>query len=299
MNVLKPAYSQLGFRIVPATCLALSFLSLSAVQSATRPSVLVLPSEPLYFTKKPAADLACQTFADMLARRIEIKSNRFVGGKVEFARTQHVATSYWPTRVLPFEDDRLIVAGRRANGNTVIELWGVKWPEVVSSSGGSGQPSVHISDLVVSQVDTIHDAATPGMDTVVGMTRMFGQPGSERALMVYFNDSKRLYKAAIGDFFGSSPNPTCGWAVLAAPALGQGGLVVPELNDSRRFEWFGFCHASHGFVYCLRNSASDDPPLLLCDSNLDRVFDYSLVLPDQDWAAAGLLDPALSVPPTY
>jgi hypothetical protein len=267
----------------------LAFAALPAFasfQADTRPNLRTLPAEPLFFTVTLAAELECEIAVDMLNRRVSFKSRHFRGGKHAASRTQFVATSYWPTRVLPFERDHLIVAGRRDSGNTVIELWTVKWPEATS-------------DLSLARVVTLHDAATPGKDTVVGMARMFGQPGSEKALLVYFEDSKSLHQASIGAFFTGDPYPTCTWKLLASPVAGQGGLVVPALGDSRRFEWMGFGHAEHGFVYRLRNSASDDPPLLLCDSDRDRVFDYSLLIPDHLWESFGLLDPALSVAPTY
>jgi hypothetical protein len=280
----------------------LAFLALPAfasLQDGTRPNLRTLPAEPLFFTVTPAAELTCQIGVDMLNRRVSFRSRHFPSGKHTASRAQSVATPFWPTRVLPFERDHLIVAGRRDTGNTVIELWTVKWPAATSQPSGAGGLTVAISNLSLARVVTLHDAATPGKDTVVGMTRLYGQPGSEKALLVYFEDSKSLHQANIEAFFTGEPNPTCNWTLLASPVAGQGGLVVPALCDSRRFEWFGFGHADHGFVYCLRNSASDDPPLLLCDSDRDRVFDYSLLIPDHRWESFGLLDPASAVAPTY
>lgn len=269
-------------------------------QNGTRPPPNVMPPEPLLASVAPATGVRCRIAANMLERRITVESSYSNGAALEALRSQQITVGYWPTRVLTYGSDKLVVAGRRSNGNTVIELWDVKWPEVQLAPPGNSSPYPKVfTDMVVVGIAEMYDAAVAGRDTVIGITRMFGTSGSEPALLVYFNDSKTLHKLGIGQHIAKQPNATVSWELLAAPTTNGNAHVQSALSDPDRYEWFGLCHSELGFVYSLRNPTSDGPTLVFFDTDRDRKFDSSLLMHDHEWNAVGLDDPTRVLTPTF
>jgi hypothetical protein len=202
-----------------------------------------------------------------------------IGWLEESTRTslqQVVSTSYWPTAVIGVADQHtLLVAGKRANGNTVIESWLFKEPRLFQSATGH----TYLRSAVIIGTTTVYDGAVQGRDTVRCLLREIGNANKAYA---QFYDSKSIYEV---DLAG---DPTSVPILVAAPSGGTGNVInTPRLNDFFTDAWCAN-HKTKGYVYVFVNSQSDSiHPLVFIDSDKDGRFDSWQTVTSTAWASDG------------
>ncbi|MCC7011459.1 MAG: hypothetical protein IT454_02755 [Planctomycetes bacterium] len=275
-------------------------LSSAPTQGTGRPSPEVMPSEPVFLTRRPAPGLVSRLGVDMVKRHITIDSTYKRNGAVEVSRHAFLPTAYWPTSLATFDAERIVVAGKRSNGATVVELWRLTLPSVleVADENTSGM-NYAISDASVSELTPLYDAAVSGRDTVCGMTRMLGTGGAEPAMLVRFFDSKQLVQMGLGQFFDGTADPVSTWTVRATPVPSGSATVQPELNRKDLHEWIALRHATHGYVYYLQTLSGNGPALVFTDHDRDRQFDATVLVELSDWVQTWTGDPAQILAPEY
>jgi hypothetical protein len=167
-------------------------------------------------------------------------------------------TQYVPTTLLAPSPDSLLVAGKRDDGRTVIELW---------TFDASVLPPRRIAR-------TLYDEAREGRDMVALLLRV---PGSGRSCLVQFWDSRDLYEMTL-----DSP---ASLRLLASPTPKPGALTVPPLRRSFDQVWSAD-HVSRGFVYQL-GTESPEPSLILVDADRDGRLDRYVLVSSAEWGESG------------
>ncbi len=189
---------------------------------------------------------------------------------------QEIATSYWPTTVAPLQDGRtLLVAGKRPDGNTVIESWLFRAPVLVPKDTAHAEYS--LEPAVIDRVETVYDAALQGKDLVAHVVRKLG---STTSVLVQFVDSRAVYEF---DLAAKPPKLT----FVADPRATASIPAVPQLVQRYTHVWSAD-HKSHGYVYAFVNDGHDAvSPLVLLDADRNGTLDGSLVVPLAQWSADG------------
>ena len=216
----------------------------------------------------PQSDLIGCVSSDMLAKRIQV---RWALGDAQAIREQSMATSYWPTTVMVIRaTNKLLIAGKRRNGNTVVEQWSINKPSVVYPVGG-GLPQIQLG--TVEDITTLVDEATQGRDMVV---RLLEKPGQPQVVLAQFYDSRSIYAL---DF--SPVQTTC---TLVASATG-GPSVVAFPQSARPFRaWWSANHITEGYVLVFVDD-EEQKSYVLRDTNRDGALDGQFVVTAADWIA--------------
>lgn len=190
--------------------------------------------------------------------------------------SQEIPTSYWPTAVAELQDGKtLLVAGKRTDGNTVIESWLFRAPELVPKD--PEKTEFLLKPAPVERVDTVYDAAAQGKDLVGHMVRKLGASSN---VLVQFVDSRAVYDV---DVTAKPPKLT----LVADPRAASVLPPVPQLAQRYTHVWAGD-HRSRGYVYAFVNDEHDDVSrLVLLDADRNGVLDGLLVVSSAQWTADG------------
>jgi hypothetical protein len=189
---------------------------------------------------------------------------------------QEIATTYWPTTVVALQDGKtLLVAGKRPDGNTVIESWVFFAPVLVPKDTAHTEYS--LEPAVIDRVETVFDAATEGKDLVAHLVCKLGSTSN---VLVQFVDSRAVYDV---DLAAKPPKLT----LVAEPRAAASIPAVPQLVQRYTHVWSAD-HKSRGYVYAFVNDGRDAvSPLVLLDTDRNGTLDGSLVIPLPQWSADG------------
>jgi hypothetical protein len=231
------------------------------------PDIEPFPKQYAYLDY-PQSDLIGRVSSDMLAKRIQF---RWALGNAQAIRGQSMATSYWPTTVMVIRaTNTLIIAGKRRNGNTVIEQWTINKPSVVYPVGG-GLPQIQLG--TVEDITTLLDEASQGRDMVV---RLLEKPGQPQVVLAQFYDSRSIYAL---DF--SAVQTTC--TLVASATGGPGALAFSQC--ARPFHlWWSANHITEGYVFVFVDD-EEQKSYVLRDTNRDGALDGQCVVTAADWIA--------------
>lgn len=186
---------------------------------------------------------------------------------------QEIPVSYWPTSITkgPNSDQAIAVAGKRRNGNTVIEEVVLVPPLVLPG------PPITFTLRPPSSIEAFYDEATQGRDMVVHMVpnKVAGR------VIAQFFDSHGVYS------IDSSP-PSTPPILIAQPSPSPGVLSSAWLNNHFEVLWSGD-HVDKGYVYVFRSFK----PLVLGDANRDGLVDFIEEIPTTaDWISRDYADSA-------
>ncbi len=189
---------------------------------------------------------------------------------------QEIATTYWPTTVVALQDGKtLLVAGKRPDGNTVIESWLFRAPALVPKDTAHEEYS--LQPAVIDRVETVYDAAAEGKDLVAHLVCKLGSTSS---VFVQFVDSRAVYD------FGLAAKPPK-LTLVAEPRAAASIPAVPQLVQRYTHVWAAD-HKSRGYVYAFVNDGRDAvSSLVLLDADRNGTLDGSLVVPLPQWSADG------------
>lgn len=165
---------------------------------------------------------------------------------------QAFALAYWHSAVA-LDDDGLgfLVAGKRRNGNTVIDHYRYPPPTAGQSSGGlTGASAISITNL--------YDDAVEGRDMVCAMERLAGSNGD--LALIQFYDSHDI---AVLDMSGQTPTVTTLASPNAIPSMSA--AVIPELSERAHFSVDVYNHANHGYTYMLQSAFPGDHNIVITD----------------------------------
>ena len=176
------------------------------------------------------------------------------GGNAEYP------TEYLPTTLLAPNRTSLLVAGKRDDGRTVIELW---------TFDASVVPPRPIRTIV-------YDESRKGRDMVA---LLVGVPGSDSTCLVQFWDSRDIYRLA----FDRTP---ASLRLLASPTPRPGALTVPELTQWFDNVWSGD-YVSRGFMYHLGTDTEGASSLILVDADRDGRLDRYETVDSEQWGPSG------------
>lgn len=258
--------------------------SLAAAQAWTPlqgiPPADIEPSPTQYaFLRYTQSDLLGRVSMSMAGKRITI---RWAYGQAQALKEQSFATSYWPTAILVHHaTNKLFVAGKRRNGNTLLECWTVKKPLVLNGTGG-GTPA--IQDGAVDDITTLVDEAVQGRDMI---KRLLEKQGQSSVLFAQYYDSSSICAL---DFSTSQTVST----LVASAAGGSGVLAFPQC--ARPFErWWSANHAAAGYVYVFTDDAQEKV-YVIKDGDRNGTLDALLTLTGQDWISGGWSEPSSYLP---
>ncbi len=272
-----------GIVLVTTALLSTSASSI-AQESAWKPAPGVPPSE-LRWQGKHKASLAFQDESITGQARWDLRgklvSILWTHEPTRSAGAQEISTSYWPTAITALGDGRtLVVAGKRPDGNTVVESWRLLAPVLVPKDGPDKE--YLLEPAVVESVDTLYDAAVQGRDLVAHVVRKLG---STSGLLVQFVDSRDVYEL---DFAAKPPT----LAIVASPQSATTIPAVPQLRQRYTRAWAGD-HKAKGYVYVLANDGQQGvASLVLVDKDRDGKLDGSLLVSEAEWASGGWGAPA-------
>lgn len=231
------------------------------------------------FLRHPQSDLLGRVSMSLSGQRITI---RWTFGDAQALKEQSFATSYWPTAILVQRStNKLLVAGKRRNGNTLLECWSVKKPLVLNTSGG-GTPA--IQDGSVEDITTLVDEAVQGRDMIKRLIEKQGQPS---VVLAQYYDSSAICAL---DFSGSQTVTT----LVASAAGAPGVLAFPQCARPFR-RWWSANHASEGFVYVFADD-SQEKVYVIKDGDRNGTLDALLTLTSQDWSSGGWCEPTSYLP---
>jgi hypothetical protein len=176
---------------------------------------------------------------------------------------------YWATATTVLDDQTVAVAGKRQK-KTVLEVWGVALPPVITPVGG-GTASFAASVAVTSRT-VLLSLEEPGKDIVKWMVKNRGKP---HAMFLQFSDSGDVYELDYSDL----TNPVL-TQILSG---GAGGSLphTPELNSLELNCVVGSDHTQEGYTYVVfqdfEDQWQDDPnpigAFTLFDHDRDGVID--------------------------
>lgn len=193
---------------------------------------------------------------------------------------QAIPTPYWPTAIAMSRagSDLLVAGKRRANTNTVIEVWDLIPPVVLQDHSGNVE---RLMAQPIQGISTLHDASVFGQDMVRFMAP---RPGFPQQLLVQFWDSKAICSITTDSEPGS----------LAVLVSKTGGAPFIETRLGDPFSHLSAAeHLTHGYVVILSNEHNilqPSSPLVIKDSNKDGVFDGALVPSMEQWVSLGFAD---------
>jgi hypothetical protein len=212
------------------------------------------------------------------------------GSRPRQTSAQVESLAFWPTSVMGAGKDRLLVAGRRRSGNTVIELWTFgSIPQLKGTDEGEGNWSYPELTVPIASRATVFDENTAGR-TLVGS--MFWNPqtaaGDKVSIFVVFDDSR--------DLCGISLHNDDSYAVqrLFSKSSGTGVPQVSQLDCFHESRWSGN-HTVSGYTYILTNTPNSGgvcDTIVLLDRNRDGAIDNDgVLLPNNtEWTTSNLWD---------
>jgi hypothetical protein len=196
----------------------------------------------------------------------------------EITSVQKHALSYWPTQVVGLHSrDTLLVAGKRRNGNTVIERWVVRDPLPIQSvdihTGQTGPWRLKLR--APSSIEVIYDSAIENQD-IVERFLLLRTPGM---VLVQFWDSNNVYSF-------DATESQAQLQLVASPDPGSGGLHIPALT--RYFDQY--LTGDHETLGHISLMLSNSYRIVFVDSDRDGTVESFLTPSDQEWTTLGLGD---------
>jgi hypothetical protein len=225
--------------------------------------------------KFPGIGVTGRVSYDLYQKRVTVSWMKQPG---RTSNQQRITVSYWPTAMAVLSDGKtLIIAGKRRNGNTVIETWRFHMPLVLLPTPPA-TGSAHLQDAVIDEITTIYDAAVQGQDMVA---HLFAKPTEPTSALAQFYDSRSVYQLN----FAAAP-ASC--TLVAVPSGGSGSvLTVPRLADNFTSVWSAD-HVTKGYVYFFVNDESGSiNPLALIDANRDHAIDSWSSVSASQWISDG------------
>lgn len=198
---------------------------------------------------------------------------------------QAFGVRYHPTVTSALGDDRVVVAGANALGETIIEVWSLEWPAAMPSpyiDPLSGLDSVAVARPELSSVDLLYSDDIPGMQHVRAIVGMKSDqvPGFT-GVLVQFDDSRDVYAFSLD---ANAPP-----VLVASPNSGAGALlVIPELSQLDYDVFGGSSAPPHGYVYLLGVGRTTGETLVaLIDGDKNGVIDSSTLINASQWESQG------------
>lgn len=185
--------------------------------------------------------------------------------------TQVESLSFWPTDVVSVSPGKVAVAGRRNNGNTVVELWEFgrsKIPKATVDAAGNWEyPEL---DIKISARKTIYDAAVPGRTLIRSLlARRVSDSTLEASVLAIFDDSSELWQLDLRQ------DGTTSASRLYSPIAGSGVPQIAGLSCFCASHWSAN-HPIYGYVHVLTNEPNTPDQcatIVLVDRNRDGVID--------------------------
>ncbi len=192
--------------------------------------------------------------------------------------------TYYPT-ALELLGNKLYVAGRSPQGETIVEEWTLAVPQINwFKDADSAQPVLQMVPPKPLRVLELYRAAEVGRD---GIKALFLEVGTDnpRHVFAHFWDSRDVYKL----------NIETGVLKLAFSATPNKSAPVEPALKGRYNSVRARRHAIHGCLYIFDyhepGLVNTGAPLVLRDKNSDGVLDDSLVIRDYEtWAALGFAE---------
>ena len=185
--------------------------------------------------------------------------------------TQVESLSFWPTDVVSVSPGKVAVAGRRNNGNTVVELWEFgrsKIPKATVDAAGNWEyPEL---DIKISARKIIYDAAVPGRTLIRSLlARRVSDSTLEASVLASFDDSSELWQLDLRQ------DGTTSASRLYSPIAGSGVPQIAGLSCFCASHWSAN-HPIYGYVHVLTNEPNTPDQcatIVLVDRNRDGVID--------------------------
>ncbi len=179
--------------------------------------------------------------------------------------------SYWLSAIA-IDDDGLgfLVAGKRRNGNTVIDHYTFSTPPI---------PSGGVTGAWPMAVDNIYDSAIERRDMVSAMERLSGTGDSKAILQ--FHDSHDIWEI-------DQANLPASLSLLASadPALGA-TFLIPQLQERAHFDLDVYNHASAGYTYILQSAFPGDHSVVITDPGRSGSTLNIQALDTNGWSLSG------------
>jgi len=199
-----------------------------------------------------------------------------VDGDLQVNR-RHESVSYWPSQVAAIGRNRIAVAGKRANGNTVIELWTLEFPPLerrgFDPRTGVARYAPYHGNVLDKRV--LYDRTVAGRQAV---NALFENQGNASQLFVLFASDLCALELTSGAL-----------SIVASSKLGSAALVVPMLATHWKDRWSGE-HSDHGYVYILtaQDGMRSGEQLVFVDGNKDGRIDVWTAADQATWEALEL-----------
>lgn len=233
--------------------------------------------------------LACGAYSKHESTVI-VRGRYFVDGdrskEVESVRTWRVG--YFPTWVATVGENVMCVAGKRATGNTVIELWTFAAPVHTYAYSELGGPPEHTVTIASPSVSVLYDANTAGRRIVRTCVPIFGGPALR--ILVQFADSNELCALDV-------QQKTLTLVATPDPARAVGGVFLLPLLTQKYRNAYVVEHPTWGWCFMLSELADtppDDPSaanlVFLNDQDKDGVIDHAQQLSPSEFEALGFCD---------
>ncbi len=179
--------------------------------------------------------------------------------------------SYWVSAVaLDHDGLGFAVAGKRPNGNTVIDHYRTSPPAPPGSQAAQPQGVA---------VDSLYDAATEGMDIVSALE--YTRVDADDRMLLQFYDSRALFTI-------DSSNPVdVQLALLAAPTEIDGAappFLVHALSDRPLFQIRSMKHLTHGTVFVFESSINGRTTIVATDQSGTGDVTWVGAIENDDWA---------------
>jgi hypothetical protein len=232
-----------------------------------QPPVDILPAATVSAQMKCSPTIDGKASIDMIGKKVSVL---WTSKNPDATLRQDFTVAYWPTSIVALAGgDQIVVAGKRRNGNTVIEVWTFQLPLLVAPAPLSSA-TAHFKEATVKTIDEIYDEATQGRDMVSAMLAKANQPVG---LLVQFYDSKSVY-----DLESSSGTTTLSLVATTT--------TLPGLNRSFTFCW-SRDHKTRGVIYVFRDEDTANSTMVFIDQDRNHVVDSAILVSDADWISGG------------
>jgi hypothetical protein len=192
---------------------------------------------------------------------------------------ENLPCSFFPLEVCDIGNDRIALSGiSPVSGNTVLHVWQVRRPLVVSQYP-SGAPQ--LMPKGVSRIVSLQDDDLPETKGVSLITQFYGE--SVRFLVHY--DSGRLYEYSLD----GTPKR------LVSSINGDDGSIALDM-DSLYVTVMEIDHADHGRLILLRSLSPTKPFVLLRDADRDSHIEGAATITAANLIAMGFYDQTKYLP---
>ena len=188
-------------------------------------------------------------------REVLIHWRRFANAQYPFVGQPDVtalerrSVSFWPTCATPIGEGRLAVAGKKRNGDTIIEVWTFRLPRLMQTLEGL----VMLPQSLESK-ELVYEESSASRDMVMGI---FPNPNDVDRFFVQYFSSRDVY-----DLFWNLDNPT--------QSLVFDVELFPPLLDDWDYAFWS-THSGRGHMIVLHDSGFQK--VLLRDADMDGVLD--------------------------